>query len=674
MPTTLRDLAVNLTMNVADFTRNASVAERRADAMKAKFDGIGSKITSGIKGSVVGFATGLAGAFTIDAIVGLAKSGLEYASSLGEVAQQLGVTSTELQEYRYAATQVGIAQDEMDQGLAKLTRSLGVASSGTGAQAKVFAELGISVRDANGHVKTAGAVMPELANALAKIPDPAKRAAIEVTLFGKSGQKLDTLLSGGASQINNLRDAAQKLGVVLSEKQIQKADETADKLAALKTVLQAQIAGVVADNADAIMKLADSFADLATEAVKAMPKVKAFFERMQYYRDWLAKKPLDIRSAVGAASAQEEAERRRLGKAMEGYEKSHGGSPVRVDPRGGGGSWLTANDNAVLSGWNETLRAIRATASGIGELSAKAEAGAKTVPTLRDEIIKLAMPTEDAGEKARRTAEEFQQLTEELNPDTVRAEQYVHQLDVLRQGLEAINAPAEKLNEQIGKLTLARYPEVIEAIAASFGAMNGQTGAAIEANDNLAASAESTRGRVGFAFQGIAEQAAGAFGDLVANADSLKGFWHGLVDLIDDSARSIIASLVEMSVKFLLFKAISGIFGGGSMSPGGPTSIGGGLGDWFAAHPFPIPHAQGGPVVPGRTYLVGEQGPEYVRFGSRGYVTPNRNMGRGGGITVNQHFAPNFAGNAATHEDLARMGMLAKHGAIQAIREERRRA
>ena len=36
-----------------------------------------------------------------------------------------------------------------------------------------------------------------------------------------------------------------------------------------------------------------------------------------------------------------------------------------------------------------------------------------------------------------------------------------------------------------------------------------------------------------------------------------------------------------------------------------------------------IPRARGGPVVPGQTYLVGERGPEYVRFGNRGYVTPS---------------------------------------------------
>ena len=59
--------------------------------------------------------------------------------------------------------------------------------------------------------------------------------------------KLAPLLEGGAAGVNNLRNAAQELGVVLSDEQIQKADETADKLSAMKQVLEARIAGAVSE-------------------------------------------------------------------------------------------------------------------------------------------------------------------------------------------------------------------------------------------------------------------------------------------------------------------------------------------------------------------------------------------------------------------------------------------
>jgi hypothetical protein len=251
-------LRATLGLDTANFEagskRARSIAKRDATAIQKSLDDVRKSFKNMIAAASVG------------ALTVVTKRALEYASSLGEVAQQLGVTTKELQEYRYAASQVGISNEEMDKSLAKLTRNIGEAKAGSKAQATTFRELGVAIQDANGKVYTAGEVIPKLADALAKIKDPATRARLEIELFGKTGQKLDTLLAGGSAAVNGLRDAAQKLGVVLSDEQIQNADETADKLAAMKQVLEARIAGVVSDNADAILSLANAFAQLANMA------------------------------------------------------------------------------------------------------------------------------------------------------------------------------------------------------------------------------------------------------------------------------------------------------------------------------------------------------------------------------------------------------------------------
>jgi hypothetical protein len=228
-----------------------------------------SKKIEGHLNTIVNAGKALGGMAMANEIFQLGKRALDYASSLGEVAQQLGVTTKDLQVYRYAATQVGVSQEEMDKGLAKLTVSIGKAAAGE-SLAQTFRDLGISVKTANGEVRTAGEVIPDLADALAKVKDPATRARIEVEFLGKTGQKLDTLLAGGSAAINEMRDAALSLGMVLSDEQIQKADNTADKLSQLNTVLNARIAGTVADNAEAIVTLADSFVTLVGGIGKAI--------------------------------------------------------------------------------------------------------------------------------------------------------------------------------------------------------------------------------------------------------------------------------------------------------------------------------------------------------------------------------------------------------------------
>lgn len=239
-----------------DFKTQMDGVEREARSSASRINATWRGVSSGIGTLAAG--VGVAG------LALAAKRGLDYASSLGEVSQQLGVTTKDLQVYRYAATQVGIEQEAMDKSLAKLTRTIGEAATGGKQQQRVFKALGIDIRDAGGHIKTAGELIPEVAAALEGVHNPAQRAAVLVQLFGKTGQQLETLLAGGRGQVDGLSDAAKRLGIVLSDKQIQSADETADKLAAMKQVLEANIARAVSDNAQAILGLANSFASLTT--------------------------------------------------------------------------------------------------------------------------------------------------------------------------------------------------------------------------------------------------------------------------------------------------------------------------------------------------------------------------------------------------------------------------
>lgn len=253
-------LRVTLGLDSAKFEtglqRSRSRADTDAKAIQKSLDGIKGRMDAVIGGKMA--AT----------LFNLSKRALDFAGNIGTVAAQLGVTTKELQEYRYAASQVGVKQQELEDGLARLTVTMGKAKAGSKAQVAAFRELGVSIQDANGRVYTAGEVIPKLADALAKVKDPATRARLEVELFGRSGQKLATLLGGGSAKINELRDAAQRLGRVLSDRQIQDADRTAAKLADLKNVLEANISGVVADNANAILNLANAVEQLTGKAVK----------------------------------------------------------------------------------------------------------------------------------------------------------------------------------------------------------------------------------------------------------------------------------------------------------------------------------------------------------------------------------------------------------------------
>lgn len=259
-------LRVSLSAETANFEAGMKRAQRQTQTSASAIQKSAGLIATSIKGMVAGLSVGL--------FIGAIKNALDYAGSLTEVAEQLGVTAKDLQTFRFAAGQVGVSQEKLEIGLQKLTISMGKAQVGAKAQADAFKAIGISVDDLKG--KDTGEIFRLIADKLQNVADRSKRAAIEVALFGKAGASLDNLLSGAEGKLNDLADAADKLGIVLSDEQIQNADRTADKLEALKTVIAANIAGVVADNADAIFVLADALARLVSAAARVIrPLAKA---------------------------------------------------------------------------------------------------------------------------------------------------------------------------------------------------------------------------------------------------------------------------------------------------------------------------------------------------------------------------------------------------------------
>ncbi len=111
-------------------------------------------------------------------------------------------------------------------------------------------------------------------------------------------------------------------------------------------------------------------------------------------------------------------------------------------------------------------------------------------------------------------------------------------------------------------------------------------------------------------------------------------------------ASSIVADIIRIQVRAALAKLTASIFGGGSGAGviSGGSGIGATAGDsfWGSGVSFGT-RAGGGSVEAGRTYLVGEQGPELLRMGANsGTVIPNNAIGSAMGaprITIENHGA-----------------------------------
>lgn len=121
-------------------------------------------------------------------------------------------------------------------------------------------------------------------------------------------------------------------------------------------------------------------------------------------------------------------------------------------------------------------------------------------------------------------------------------------------------------------------------------------------------------------------------------ADFMVSAWENPKEALRGFLKDLITGLIKAIAKAVILNALM---------PGSGGTIGGNIKSMFTGL-FGGGRATGGTVQGGRTYLVGERGPEIVRMGAAGRVFPNhriQNSG-GGGVTLAPTYNIQLSGNA----------------------------
>ncbi len=166
----------------------------------------------------------------------LAMGASDFGSKFNDLAAQTGIGTRALQEVAFAADQAGVPFEQFTAGLQKMTATIG-----KGVGARQLGMLGKNARGFAAALKKApdtGARFELVLAQMAAIPDATKRAAFGMTFFGRSGVKLAGLAGQGADGIKALREEAEKLGLVMNDEEVKRADEFGDTWAALGKVFE----------------------------------------------------------------------------------------------------------------------------------------------------------------------------------------------------------------------------------------------------------------------------------------------------------------------------------------------------------------------------------------------------------------------------------------------------
>lgn len=165
-------------------------------------------VIDGFKG--VGSAIGdmLGKVAMIGGVVGVATAGLlalvGQFDELGDKAEAVGLSVDALAQLRYAAQKSGASVEQLDGGMQAFSKSLGQARAGTGRMAGFLEKVSPVLLKQLKATKNNEEAFSLLSDAMAKLEDPAKKAALAAATVGDPA--LAPLLARGAAGIQELRD------------------------------------------------------------------------------------------------------------------------------------------------------------------------------------------------------------------------------------------------------------------------------------------------------------------------------------------------------------------------------------------------------------------------------------------------------------------------------------
>lgn len=214
-------------------------------------------------------STAAAGALT--ALGGLAYKSVQTADELNTLSQQTGLSTTEIQKLQYAADFVDVSFDDMRGALAKVKKQM------TGAP-DLWAQLGISVTNADGSMRDATDVFYESLEALSKIENETERDQVAMSLFGKSADNLAGIIDDGGKSLKAYGQEAEDLGVILGEDTVNDLNAVNDTIDKLKKQGGGALAELGATMAKTLAPVLDKVIELignVTERIKKLTPEQA---------------------------------------------------------------------------------------------------------------------------------------------------------------------------------------------------------------------------------------------------------------------------------------------------------------------------------------------------------------------------------------------------------------
>ena len=172
----------------------------------------------------------MAGAALGGALLGNAFNAGKQADEIATLSKQYGVSTDEIQKFKYAQELVDVDMNSMLGSMQRMTKQMGSNNS-------AFADLGVSITNADGSMRDATTVWYEVLTALSQVENETQRDILAQELFGRSAAELAGIVDDGGAALKAYGIEAEEAGVILSADGVAAANEFNDAMDRLRATL-----------------------------------------------------------------------------------------------------------------------------------------------------------------------------------------------------------------------------------------------------------------------------------------------------------------------------------------------------------------------------------------------------------------------------------------------------
>jgi hypothetical protein len=233
---------------------------RLEDKTKRAFKAIGNSMKKVTK-AIFSMKTGLISAAGIAGLGYLIKRSLDATDEMAKMSRAIGVSVEELQALRHAAALGGLQSTQLDKAVQKLAINMADMSRGVGLAKDIFEEHNISVKNADGSLRSVIDVMTDVADVTAGMTNATEKADLAYKLFGARGAKMINMLNGGGDAMHAAMKEAEKLGLVMSAETAEGVEKANDAMTRLGAFLTSSFRQSIAYVAPLIETITNSLRD-----------------------------------------------------------------------------------------------------------------------------------------------------------------------------------------------------------------------------------------------------------------------------------------------------------------------------------------------------------------------------------------------------------------------------